>query len=95
MKISIVGTGYVGLVTGACLAARGHDVTCVDVDPERVAALNAAKSPIFEAGLDDPLLQSTVGQSLQRDDETHRGRDRLRPDLYRSRHAVQRSRPST
>ena len=64
MKISVVGTGYVGLVTGACLASRGHDVTCVDLDPERVAALNAAKSPIFEAGL-DPLLQSTVGQSLR------------------------------
>ena len=41
MKITIVGTGYVGLVTGACLAEKGHTVTCVDIDAGRVAALNA------------------------------------------------------
>ena len=63
MKISIIGTGYVGLVTGACLAARGHQVTCVDVDPARVDALNAAKSPIFEAGLEE-LLHEHVGRTL-------------------------------
>lgn len=63
MRISIIGTGYVGLVTGACLAAKGHQVTCVDIDPARVAALNAARSPIFEAGLDD-LLHRHVGQQL-------------------------------
>ena len=64
MKVSIIGTGYVGLVTGACLAERGHDVTCVDIDPERVAALNRAESPIFEAGLDE-LLRAHVGSSLR------------------------------
>jgi UDPglucose 6-dehydrogenase/GDP-mannose 6-dehydrogenase len=64
MNISIVGTGYVGLVTGACLAARGHRVSCVDIDPARVEALNSAKSPIYEAGLDE-LLQATVGTSLR------------------------------
>ncbi len=63
MKVSIIGTGYVGLVTGACLAEKGHRVTCVDVNPERVAALNRAESPIFEAGLED-LLQAHVGRSL-------------------------------
>lgn len=64
MKISIIGTGYVGLVTGAGLAERGHEVTCVDIDPERVAALNRAESPIFEGGLDD-LLRKNVGNNLK------------------------------
>jgi UDPglucose 6-dehydrogenase len=63
MRISIIGTGYVGLVTGACLAAKGHQVTCVDIDPTRVAALNAAKSPIYEVGLDE-LLRAHVGRTL-------------------------------
>ena len=63
MRISIIGTGYVGLVTGACLAAKGHEVTCVDIDPARIDALNAAKSPIFEAGLDE-LLTAHVGSRL-------------------------------
>ncbi len=63
MNISIIGTGYVGLVTGACLAAKGHRVICVDMDPARVAALNAARSPIFESGLDE-LLRQHVGQNL-------------------------------
>jgi len=63
MKISIIGTGYVGLVTGACLADKGHAVTCVDIDPKRVEALRRAESPIFEAGLED-LLRRHVGRNL-------------------------------
>lgn len=64
MRVSIVGTGYVGLVTGACLAEKGHDVTCVDVDPGRVVALNRAETPIFENGLEE-LLQNNVGIRLR------------------------------
>lgn len=64
MKIAIIGTGYVGLVSGACLAASGHDVTCVDLNMERVDGLNAAKSPLLEAGLDD-LLEKYVGKTLR------------------------------
>jgi UDPglucose 6-dehydrogenase len=64
MKLSIVGTGYVGLVTGACLADKGHDVTCVDIDPKRVAMLNRAESPIFEQDLDQ-LLARNVGRRLK------------------------------
>ncbi len=45
MRVSIVGTGYVGLVTGACLAEKGHQVRCVDIDPDRVTALNRAEAP--------------------------------------------------
>ena len=63
MKISIIGTGYVGLVTGACLAEKGHQVTCVDINPGRVAALNRAEAPIYEAGLED-LLRKHVGKGL-------------------------------
>ena len=52
MKVSIFGTGYVGLVTGACLADVGHDVICVDVDMDKVAKLNQGIIPIYEPGLE-------------------------------------------
>lgn len=63
MKISIIGTGYVGLVTGACLADRGHTVTCVDIDPAKVRMINSAAAPIHEDGLNE-ILQRTVGKTL-------------------------------
>jgi UDPglucose 6-dehydrogenase len=63
MRISIIGTGYVGLVTGACLADRGHRVTCVDVDAAKVARINAGQPPIHEVGLPE-LLARVVGKSL-------------------------------
>ncbi len=53
MDVTIFGSGYVGLVTGACLAEVGNDVLCVDVDPEKIAVLNGGGIPIFEPGLDD------------------------------------------
>ncbi len=52
MKVSIVGTGYVGLVTGACLAERGHRVLCVDRDEKPIAMLRSGKIPIYEPGLE-------------------------------------------
>ena len=55
MKIAIVGTGYVGLVSGVCLAARGHDVACVDIRAEIVTQLNHGKPHIYEAGLPELL----------------------------------------
>lgn len=64
MKVSIVGTGYVGLVTGACLAEKGHTVICVDVDPEKVTALNRGRSPFFEPGLEE-LLAVHAGRGLR------------------------------
>ncbi|MBX9599871.1 MAG: UDP-glucose/GDP-mannose dehydrogenase family protein [Bryobacteraceae bacterium] len=53
MKVSILGTGYVGLTTGVCLAYLGHDVTCVDSDPGKVARLKQGKVPIYEPHLDE------------------------------------------
>jgi UDPglucose 6-dehydrogenase len=52
-KIAVIGTGYVGLTTGACLSHMGHEVICVDVVPEKVDALNRGEIPILEAGLDE------------------------------------------
>jgi len=57
MRVSVVGTGYVGLVSGVCLATKGHDVTCIDVLEEKVAKINRAQPPIYEAGLEDLLKQ--------------------------------------
>lgn len=63
MKVCVIGTGYVGLVTGVCLAHIGHDVICVDNNVEKVSLLQTGKSPIFEPGLDS-LMQSAI-QSQQ------------------------------
>ena len=63
MNISIVGTGYVGLVSGACLADRGHRVVCVDIDPAKIDMINTARAPIHEAGLPE-MLQATCGRQL-------------------------------
>src|SRR5947209_8474795 len=55
MKVCVIGTGYVGLTTGVCLAFLGHDVTCVDIDEAKVERLRAGKSPIYEPYLEDLL----------------------------------------
>ncbi|OIR11601.1 MAG: hypothetical protein BEU05_03565 [Marine Group III euryarchaeote CG-Bathy2] len=65
MRIAVMGTGYVGLVTGATLAASGHDVTCLDILPERVAALNAGECPIFEPGLPELLAAGLASGKLR------------------------------
>ena len=59
MRIAMIGTGYVGLVSGACFADFGHDVTCVDKDAGKIAALHRGEIPIFEPGL-DVLVSSNV-----------------------------------
>jgi len=58
MRIAMIGSGYVGLVSGACLADFGHHVVCVDKDPEKIASLNHGKSPIFEPGLNDLIANN-------------------------------------
>uniref|UniRef100_A0A832M1Z1 UDP-glucose 6-dehydrogenase n=1 Tax=Oscillatoriales cyanobacterium SpSt-402 TaxID=2282168 RepID=A0A832M1Z1_9CYAN len=59
MRVCVIGTGYVGLVTGACLAHVGHHVVCVDNNEEKVKLMKAGQSPIFEPGLSD-ILQSCI-----------------------------------
>ena len=63
MKISVIGTGYVGLVTGACFADLGHTVFCVDVNKAKVAALKRGKAPFFEPGLEE-ILRRNSGKRL-------------------------------
>lgn len=58
MKIAVVGTGYVGLVTGTCLSEVGHSVTCIDIDQEKVNKMQAGQSPIYEPGLDELMMKN-------------------------------------
>jgi len=76
MKIAIAGTGYVGLVTAACLADKGHDVTCVDIDEEKIRRLNEGIVPIYEPGL-EPLIQRNTARLrfTTADDEAYRTAD--------------------
>ena len=61
MNVSVVGTGYVGLVTGVCLAEKGHKVFCVDIDQEKVDKINRGISPIHEQGLEELLKKNKHG----------------------------------
>ena len=61
MRIAMIGAGYVGLVSGACLADFGHSVVCIDREPEKIASLNAGRMPIYEPGL-DALVAENVRQ---------------------------------
>jgi UDPglucose 6-dehydrogenase/GDP-mannose 6-dehydrogenase len=65
MKITIVGTGYVGLVTGVGLAAAGHNVTCVDSDKRKIEAIEAGTAPFHEPGLDELLVQQRAAGRLR------------------------------
>ncbi len=65
MRISIFGTGYVGLVTGACVADVGNDVICVDIDARKVERLNAGEIPIYEPGLEDIVAANRTRKTLR------------------------------
>ena len=59
MNISVIGTGYVGLVTGTCFAEMGNKVTCIDIDENKVKMMRDGKSPIYEPGL-EPMMQRNI-----------------------------------
>ncbi len=65
MKITVVGTGYVGLVSGTCLAEVGNDVLCLDVDPEKIRILEAGGIPIFEPGLQEMVHRNVAAGRLR------------------------------
>ena len=65
MKITVIGSGYVGLVSGACLAELGNDVVCLDVDPRKIDILNSGGVPIYEPGLED-IIKSNVASGRLR-----------------------------
>jgi UDPglucose 6-dehydrogenase len=64
MKIAIIGSGYVGLVTGACFAEVGHEVICIDNDKLKIAALRSGKIPIYEPGLDQLVQRNVAAHRL-------------------------------
>ena len=76
MKIAVIGTGYVGLVTGTCFAQMGNTVICVDVDEQKISDLNNGIVPIYEPGLDNilhrnvksgrPILHDLASRSVNR-----------------------------
>src|SRR5688500_324164 len=65
MRIVMIGSGYVGLVSGACFADFGHHVCCVDTDADKVAGLRAGQIPIFEPGLDELVAKNAASGRLE------------------------------
>jgi len=64
MKLSVIGTGYVGLVTGTCLAESGNDVICMDIDARKIGLLNTGSVPIYEPGLEELIKRNVVHERL-------------------------------
>jgi UDPglucose 6-dehydrogenase len=71
MQISIIGTGYVGLVTGVCFAEKGHQVLCIDIDQAKIDKINQGIPPIYERGIDE-LLQKNINAKLKATTDLHR-----------------------
>lgn len=65
MRISVIGTGHVGLPTGACLAERGHEVLCVDSDPAKIRALRSGRMPFYEPGLEEIVRRNAQAGRLR------------------------------
>jgi UDPglucose 6-dehydrogenase len=76
MKIAIIGTGYVGLVTGACFAEIGHEVVCVDNNAEKVRTLRAGGIPIYEPGLEELVVRNVAAKRLFFTDQIAEGVER-------------------
>ena len=88
MHITIFGSGYVGLVTGACMAEMGNHVICVDIDEEKTRRLQQGEVPIYEPGLDDYIARNMQAGRLG---VHHRRAERRRPwplPVHRGRHST-------
>jgi UDPglucose 6-dehydrogenase len=88
MRVAMIGTGYVGLVSAACIADFGHQVTCVDKDASKISMLIAGDIPIYEPGLSE-IVQSNVREkrllfTTQSSEALHPGRC----GVYRGRHPI-------
>ena len=84
----MIGSGYVGLVSGACFADFGHRVICVDKDAGKIASLNKGEMPIYEPGLPELVARNAAQERLSFSDRPEgRGR-RRRCRVHRGRHAV-------
>jgi GDP-mannose 6-dehydrogenase len=75
MKIAVFGMGYVGVTTAACLAREGHDVVGIDINADKVSAINAGKSPIVESGLDGLIADAVAKGRLSADSDASRHLD--------------------
>ncbi|MCD4746622.1 MAG: UDP-glucose 6-dehydrogenase, partial [Bacteroidales bacterium] len=73
MKVCVIGTGYVGLVTGVCLAEIGHDIICVDKDESKISSLKEGKIPIYEEGLKELVKSNYKSKKLIFDSDTSNG----------------------
>src|SRR5436189_4175343 len=65
MKIAVIGSGYVGLVTGTCFADSGNDVTCIDIDRSKIDRLNRGEIPIYEPGLEEMVRHNQLAERLR------------------------------
>ncbi len=88
MRIAMIGTGYVGLVSGACFADFGHQVTCVDKDAGKIEALHRGEIPIFEPGLDDLVASNVKAKRLDFTTDLTAPVARSRRRVHRGRHPV-------
>ena len=78
MDIAIIGSGYVGLVTGACFAEVGHTVTCVDNDPKKIETLQSGRIPIYEPGLEELVHRNVAARRLRFTQRIEEGVDHSR-----------------
>ncbi len=93
MKITVIGTGYVGLVTGACLAEMGNDVVCLDVDANaRSPSSNDGGIPIHEPGLEAMVARNVAAGRLQFTTDVPSGGGPRHAAVHRRRHAARRRR---